>query len=92
MMSISPDARKVQKSCFFANVNVDGKQLKQIKKKVFNSPFRKGGIGMWPMKNGAKMKKKTWSGKSVKRKWRLFFNTAMILMVKQVDFLCLFHP
>ena len=43
MMSISPDARKVQKSCFFANVNVDGKQLKQIKKKVFNSPFRKGG-------------------------------------------------
>ena len=47
---------KVQKSFSSANVNVDGKHLKQIKKKVFNSPFRKRGFGMWPMKNGVKMK------------------------------------
>ena len=33
MISISLDVRKVQKSYFFlANVNVDGKHLKQIKK------------------------------------------------------------
>ena len=31
MISISPDVRKVQKSCFSATVNVDGKHLKQIK-------------------------------------------------------------
>ena len=30
--------------------------MKQIEKKVFSSPFRKWGFGMWPMKNGVKMK------------------------------------
>ena len=40
---ISPDVRKVQKSCFSPNVNVDDKHLKQIKKKVFNT-----GCGWWP--------------------------------------------
>ena len=56
MISISPDVRKVQKSCFSANVNIDCKHLKQIKKKVFSSPFRKRVFGMWQMKNGVKMK------------------------------------
>ena len=32
MISISLDVGKVQKSYFLTNVNVDGKQLKQIKK------------------------------------------------------------
>ena len=40
----------------YNNVNFDGKNLKQVKKKVFNSPFRIRGFGMWPMKNGVKMK------------------------------------
>ena len=54
MISIFPDVRKVKNSCFLANVNVDGRDLEQIKKKVFNNPFRKRGFGMWPMKNGVK--------------------------------------
>ena len=29
-----------------------------LKKKVFNSPFRKRDFGMWPMKNGVKMRKR----------------------------------
>ena len=69
MISNSPDAMKVQKSFSSANVNVDGKHLKQIKKKVFNSPFRKRRFSMWPMKNGVKMKKRTGSRNSLKRKW-----------------------
>ena len=32
MISISLDRRKIQKSCFLANVNVDGKHLRQFKK------------------------------------------------------------
>ena len=36
--------RKVQKSCFSANVSVNAKHLKQIKKQIFNSPFRKRGL------------------------------------------------
>ena len=55
-MSISPDVRKVQKSCVSENVNSNGKHLKQIKKIAFSSPFRKRGFGMWLMKNGVKMK------------------------------------
>ena len=58
MISISQDVRKVQKSCFSANVNVDGKHLKQIKKKEFNIPFKKRGFGTWPMNNGVKIKNK----------------------------------
>ena len=73
MISISQDVRKVQKSCFSANVNVDGKHLKQIKKKEFNIPFKKRGFGTWPMNNGVKFKKKTASRKFLKREWRLFF-------------------
>ena len=57
MISISSDVRKVQKSCYSANVNIDGKHLKQIKK-IFNSPFRKRGFGMLPRKNEVKMEKK----------------------------------
>ena len=47
----------IQKSCFSANSSFEAKHLKQIKKRVFNGPFRKWGFGMWPMKNGVKMKK-----------------------------------
>ena len=32
IISISLERRKIQKSCFLANVNVDGKHLRQIKK------------------------------------------------------------
>ena len=72
MISISPDVRKVQKSCFTANANVDGKHLKQIKMKVLNTPLRKRGFSIRLMKSGVEMKKKTGSTKSVKRKWRPF--------------------
>ena len=40
MISIFPAVRKVKNSCFLANVNIDGRDLKQIKKKVFK-------IGFW---------------------------------------------
>ena len=66
MISIFPDVRKVKNSCFLANVNVDGRDLNQIQKKVFNSQFRKRGFGMWPMKNGVKWKKKLGRGSRFK--------------------------
>ena len=64
---------RFKRAAFAANINVDDKHLEQIKKKVFNWPFRKRGYGMWPMKNGVKMEKDIGSTKSLERKWRLFF-------------------
>ena len=41
MISISLDIGYVQKICFLANVDDDGKNVKQIKNKMLNSPFIK---------------------------------------------------
>ena len=48
MMSIFPDVRKVKNGCFLANVNDDGRDLKQIKKNVFNSIQK---TGFWHVAN-----------------------------------------
>ena len=54
--------------------------MKQIKKKVFNSPFRKRDFGMWPMKNGVKMKKRLKKSKygCLLAKMAAVFHTVMI--------------
>ena len=41
MISISLDLGYVKKICFLANVDVDGKNVKQFKNKMLNSPFMK---------------------------------------------------
>ena len=48
MVSIFPDVRKVENSCFLANVNDDGRDLKQIKRNVFNSIQK---MGFWHVAN-----------------------------------------
>ena len=52
-ISISLDGRKIQKSCFLANVNVDGKHLRQIEKDKYSTaltdrPLWKQRCGRWP--------------------------------------------
>ena len=71
MLSISPNLMKI---------HGDGKHLKQNKKKAFNSPFRKRDFGMWPMKNGVKMKKRLKKSKygCLLAKMAAVFHTVMI--------------
>ena len=78
MISISQDVRKVQKSCFSANVNVDGKHLNEIKKKVLKPSIQKTGFGMRPMKNGIK-RKKDWVEEVGEKKMAAVFHTVMIV-------------
>ena len=62
MISISSDVRKVQKSCYSANVNVDGKHLKQIKKIIQQSIQT---TGLWHVADeeiGQKWKKRLGRG------------------------------
>ena len=68
------------------------KHLKQIKKKVLDSPFRKRGFGVWPMKNGVKMKKNDWVEEVGEKKMAPVFDTAFLcLFPRKSQFGCLFR-
>ena len=74
-ISISLDGRKIQKSCFLANVNFDGKHMRQIEKDKYSTALTdrpllvhcgNSVVAGGRVKNGAKMKK-TGSRKSKKK-------------------------
>ena len=76
MISISQDVRKVQKSCFSANVNVDGKNLKQI---ISIQPsIQKTGFWHVVHEEWGKMKK-DWAEEVGDKKMAAVFHTIMIV-------------
>ena len=71
----SLDGRKIQKSCLLANVNVDGKRLRQITKINIQQRLPIVHCAFWQVAGRWRMgqNEKDWVEKCRKRKWRLFF-------------------